>query len=112
MVSGGWISQADRFRWQQQAAAELVAILAAHSDLPLLAWTVTASAGGLSGQILVPGADRRGLFGLWRRALGLEEATEVPSGTGMPVYLHARGVRGGVTVSIAATVFDDEENRR
>ena len=109
MVSGGWITQADRSRWQQRAAAELSAILAAHPDLPLLAWTVAASAGGLSGQILVPDADRRGLFGLWRQALGLEEATEVPSGTGMPVYLHARGVRSGVTVSIAAAVFDDEE---
>jgi hypothetical protein len=114
VVSGGWITQADRSRWQQRAAAELSAILAAHPDLPLLAWTVTASAGGLSGQILVPGADRRGLFGLWRQALGLglEEATEIPSGTGMPVYLHARGVRSGVTVSIAATVFDDEEDGR
>ena len=29
MVTGGWITQADRARWQQQAAAELAAILAA-----------------------------------------------------------------------------------
>jgi hypothetical protein len=70
------------------------------------------SSGGLSGQILVPAADRRDLSGLWRQALGLEEATEIPSGTGMPVYLHARGVRSGVTVRIAATVFDDEEDGR
>jgi hypothetical protein len=28
----------------------------------------------------------------------------------MPVYLHARGVRGGVTVSVTATVVDDEED--
>ncbi|HEX4059471.1 MAG TPA: hypothetical protein VHY58_00495 [Streptosporangiaceae bacterium] len=70
------------------------------------------SSGGLSGQILVPAAHRRDLFGLWRQALGLEEATEIPSGTGMPVYLHARGVRSGVTVRIAATVFDDEEDGR
>lgn len=112
MVNGGWITQGDRSRWQQRAAAELSAILAAHPDLTLVAWTVTASAGGLSGQILVPAEGRRGLFGQWRQALGLEEAAEVPSGTGTPVYLHARGVRGGVTVSIAATVFDDEEDGR
>lgn len=108
-MTGGWITQGDRSRWQQRAAGELGAILAAHPDLPLLAWTVTAAAGGLSGQVLVPAEGRRGLFGQWRQALGLEEATEIPSGAGMPVYLHARGVRGGVTVSIAATVFEDEE---
>ncbi len=70
MVTGGWITQADRSRWQQKAAAELAGILAAHPDLPLLAWTVTAFAGGLSGQVLAPAAGRRGLFGEWRQALG------------------------------------------
>jgi hypothetical protein len=30
MVTGGWITQADRSRWQQRAAGELAAILAAH----------------------------------------------------------------------------------
>ena len=44
------------------------------------------------------------------RALGLDEAAETPSRTGTPVYLHARGMRGGVMVSVAATVFDDEED--
>jgi len=112
-VTGGWISQADRSRWQQRAAAELAVILAAHPDLPLLAWTVTAAAGGLSGQVLFPAEGRRELFGQWQRALALEEATEIPSGTGTPVYLHARGVcGGGVAVSIAATVFDDQEESR
>ena len=109
-MTGGWITQADRSRWQRRAAAELAAILAAHPDLPLLAWTVTASAGGLSGQVLAPAAGRRGLFGKWLQALGLDEAAEAPSAGGTPVYLHARGVRGGVTVSITATVFDGEED--
>ena len=45
MVTGGWITQADRARWQQQAAAELAAILARHPDMPVIAWTVTASGG-------------------------------------------------------------------
>ena len=109
-MTGGWITQADRSRGQQRAAAEVAAILAAHPDLPLLAWTVTASAGGLAGQVLAPAAGRRGLFGEWRQALGLDEAAEVPSAGGKAVYLHARGVRCGVTVSITATVFDGEED--
>ena len=106
-MTGGWITQADRSRWQQRAAAELAAILAAHPDVPLLAWTVTASAGGLSGRVLVPAAGRRALFAQWRQALGLDEVTEIPAAGGTPVYLHARGARGGVTVSVAATIFDD-----
>lgn len=106
----GWITQGDRARWQQRAAAELAVILAAYPDIPLLAWTVTASAGGLSGRVLVPAGGRRELFAQWRQALGLEAPAETASATGTPVYLHARGVRGGVTVSVTATVFDDEED--
>ena len=112
MVTGGWITQAERSRWQQRAAAELAAILKANPDLPVIAWTVTASGGALSGQVLAPAAGRRGLFGQWRQALGLNEVTETPSASGMPVYLHARGVCGGVAVSIAATIFDDGEDGR
>ena len=110
MVTGGWITQADRIRWQQQAVAELAAILAGHPDLPVIAWTVTASGGALSGQVLAPAGGRRGLFGEWRQALGLDDATETPSANGTPVYLHARGIRGGVAVSVTATVFDDGED--
>jgi hypothetical protein len=73
----------------------------------VIAWTVTAAGGALSGQVLAPAEVRHGLFAEWRRALGLDEVTETPSAGGTAVYLHARGVRGGVTVSIAATVFDD-----
>lgn len=109
-MTGGWIRQADRSRWQQQAAAELAAILAGHPDLPVIAWTVTASGGALSGQVLASAAGRRGLFAEWRQALGLDEVTETPSASGTPVYLHARGVRGGVAVSVTATVFDDGED--
>lgn len=111
MVTGGWVTQADRVRWQQRAAGELAAILAAHPDMPVIAWTVTASGGALSGQVLVPAAGRRSLFRQWRQALGLGEVTETPSAIGVPVYLHARGVRGGVTVSLAAAVFDGEDSR-
>jgi hypothetical protein len=112
VVSGGWITQADRSRWQRRAAAGLAAILAAHPDTPVIAWTVTASGGALSGRVLVPAAGRRGLFGEWRQALGLDEVTEIPSANGAAAYLHARGVRGGVAVSVTATVFDGEEGSR
>ena len=112
MVSGGWITQAGRSRWQQRAAAELAAILAAHPGIAVLAWTVTASGGALPGRVLAPAASRRVLFGQWRQALGLEEVTEIPSANGTAVYLHARGVRGGVTVSVTTTVFDSGEEDR
>lgn len=113
MVTGGWITQADRSRWQRQAAAELAVILAGHPDLPVIAWTVAASGGALSGRVLAPGAgSRRGLFAEWRKALGLDEVTETPSAGGTPVYLHARGVRGRVTVSVTAAVFDDSKDIR
>ena len=108
-MSGGWITQADRSRWQQRAAAELAAILDAHPGIPVIAWTVTAVGGALSGQVLAT-AGRRGLFGQWRQALGLGELTETPSAGGTAVYLHARGVRGDVTISITATVVDDGED--
>jgi hypothetical protein len=111
-VTGGWISQGDRSRWQQRAAAELGAILSEHPDIPVIAWTLTASGGALSGRVLAPAAGRRSLFGQWRHALGLDEVTETPSAGGSPVYLHARGIRGGVTVSVTAAVFDHEEDRR
>ena len=111
-MTGGWITQADRSGWQQLAAAELAVILAAHPGIPVIAWTVTASGGALSGQVLAPAGGRRGLFTEWQRALGLDKATETPSRTGTPVYLHARGVRGGVAVSVTATVFDGEEGSR
>ena len=111
-MTGGWITQADRVWWQQRAAGELAAILAAHPDMPVIAWTVTAAGGALAGQVLAPAAGRRGLFAQWRLALGLNEATETPSANGAAVYLHARGVRGCVAVSIAATVFDDGEDGR
>lgn len=109
VVSGAsWVTRADRIRWQQRAAGELAAILAAHPDVPVIAWTVTASGGSLSGQVLGTAAIRRGLFGAWRQALGLEEVTETSSANGAAVYLHARAMRNGVPVSVTATVIAGE----
>jgi hypothetical protein len=42
----------------------------------------------------------------------LDEVTETPSANGAAVYLHARGARGGVAVSVTATVFDGGEDSR
>jgi hypothetical protein len=112
VVTGGWVTQADRVRWQQRAAAELAAVLAGHPELPAIAWTVTASGGALSGQVLIAAAGRRGLFGQWRKALELSDVTETPAAGGTAVYLHARGVRNSVPVSVTATVFDGGEGSR
>src|SRR5258708_21912628 len=100
-----FITQADRAAWQQAAAAELAAILAAHPDVPVIAWTVTASGGSLSGQVLAPAAGRRGLVQQWRQALMLEEVTETPSGNGTAGYLGRRGMRNGFTgIGVGAMV--------
>jgi hypothetical protein len=104
-----FITQDDRAAWQQAAAAELATILAAHPDVPVIAWTVTASGGRLSGQVLIPAARRRVLFDVWRQALGLDEVTETPSANSAAIYLHARAMRNGVPVSVTATVFPGAE---
>ena len=113
-MTGGWITQADRSRWQQRAAAELAAILDAHPDIPVIAWTVDRgrSVPCRPGQRPVPAAQAGGCSGNGGRHWAWTSVTETPSAGGTPVYLHARGVRGGVTVSVTATVFDDEEDGR
>jgi hypothetical protein len=103
VVTGGWVTQAGRARWQQRAAAELAAILAGHPELPVIAWTVTASGGALSGQVLIPAAGRRGLWGQWRKALGPGGVTGTPAAGGAAVYLHARGVRNSVTATVSGS---------
>ena len=109
-MSGGWITQADRSRWQQRAAAELAAILDAHPGIPVIAWTVTAVGGALSGQVLAPRRAGAGCSGNGGRPWAWASSPKPRPRAGQPVYLHARGVRGGVTISITATVFDDEED--
>ena len=54
LVTGGWITQADRERWQRDAVRELAAILDAHPGLPLIAWAVGQSGGSLAGRIAGP----------------------------------------------------------
>ena len=48
------VIQADRARWQRQAAAELTAVLGAHPGLPAIAWTA-----GPAGSVWLHAAARR-----------------------------------------------------
>jgi hypothetical protein len=98
------VSQADRAQWQQQASAELAAILAAHPDLPAITWTITPG-GGLTGQALVPGDPRgsRELFTAWRRALGLQGVQETTMGDGTS-YVRVHASRGTIRVTLTSGV--------
>ena len=78
MVTGGWITQADRARWQQKAAAGLAAILDANPGLPVIAWTVTASGGALSGQVLAPPRAARQLFAAMAAGTGARTRSPRP----------------------------------
>jgi len=80
-VTRGWITQADRERWQRDAVREPAAILDAHSGLPLIAWAVGQSGGSLAGRIAgpVPGA-----------------------GGGSAVWLRASARRGSVRITVTA----------
>jgi hypothetical protein len=98
------ITQADRAGWQRQAARELAAILDDCDDLPLIAWTVGPSGGGLSGRVTgpVPAAGVRGVFTAWQQALGMDDVLEMAVASG--TWLRARARRGGVRVTLTVTV--------
>ena len=78
-MTGGLVTQADRARWQRQAARELAAVLDAHDGLPPITWLV---------------------------ALALDESRERPGGG--TVFLRASARRGGVKVQLTATVFAED----
>jgi hypothetical protein len=99
-VSGGWITQADRAGWQQQAARELAVILEDCGGLPLLAWTVSPAGGSLAGQ--VAGAGAGAAFAAWRQALAMDDVRETSVAAG--AWVRARVWRGGVRVTVTATI--------
>lgn len=106
-MSGGWITQADRARWQRQAVRELALILDAHAELPVVAWAV-APGGGLSGRVIGSApAVARAAFSAWQQALSMDEVPETASGGGAAVWLRARAWRGGVRVTVTAAVLAD-----
>ena len=110
-MTRGWITQADRERWQRDAVRELAAILDAHSGLLLIAWAVGQSGGSLAGRSAgpVPGAGARAAFTAWQHALGLEDVLEVPAAAGgSAVWLRASARRGSVRITVTA-VTDGED---
>ena len=112
MTGAGQITQADRSRWQREAVRELAAVLDAHDDLPVIAWTVGPAGGGLSGRIGgLAHADRvRAAFTAWQQALALDDVVETASAGGAAAYLRARAWRGGVRVTVTAAVFTAGEH--
>jgi hypothetical protein len=92
-VTGGWISQADRERWQRDAVRELAAILDAHPGLPLLGWAVGQSGATLAGKASGPAAGIA--LAAWQQALGLDALAG-------PGLLPARGRRNGVRITVTA----------
>ena len=107
-MTGGWITQADRSRWQLLAARELAVILGDFGDLPLLAWTVVPAGSLLAARLAgpAPAGQVRDTLAAWREALGLEDYREWPGGGGT-TRLHAAGRRGEVRVRIFGSVFEE-----
>jgi len=100
VVTGGWITRADRERRQRDAARELAAILSGCDGLPLIAWTVGTAGGSLTGQ--VAGAGGHAAFTAWRQALAADDVAETAVSGG--TWLRARTWRGGVRVTVTVTV--------
>ena len=109
-MTGSWNTQVEQWLWQRRAVGELTAILAAHRDLPAIAWTVASAGCTLAGQIngRTSAEQVRETFAGWRAALGLHDGVgEYVGGAGM-VYLQAMADLNRVRVRLTATVFDDE----
>ncbi len=110
-MTRGWITQADRERWQRDAVRELAAILDAHAGLLLIAWAVGQSGGSLAGRSAgpVPGAGTRAAFTAWQHAPGLEDVLEVPAAAGgSAVWLRASARRGRVRVTVTAVTGGED----
>ena len=102
MVTGGWITRADRERWQRDAVRELAAILDAHPGLPLIAWAVGPSGGSLSGRIAGAGT-RAALHGL-AAGPGPGGRSRGPGRRERRHLAACPGRRGGVRISVTAMV--------
>jgi hypothetical protein len=106
------IIQADRARWQRQAAAGLAAILDAHPGLGVIAWTAGAAGCVLAGRVtgLAPAGQVRDVSGAWRAALALAEYREHQLGGGV-TWPHAAArdlVRVRLTAAAPAGVQEDQ----
>ncbi|MGP3919180.1 hypothetical protein [Nonomuraea sp. 10N515B] len=102
--------------WQQRAAAQLPAILAAGRGLPPVAWTVGAAGAVIAGRLPRSGRpmSQRAAFEAWRHALGLTMHVGVgpgdPIGRPASAHLSATGTRGGVRVHLSATILCDDHD--
>ena len=110
-MSGFGITQAERAGWQRRAAAELVRILDAHRDLPVIGWTLGPTGATLVGRIdpFVSAAKVRHIWHAWRLALAIEEEpgqTRFGNGT---TYLHCVAERSGIRLTITATILNNDE---
>lgn len=104
------ITDAERAAWQRRAAAELVRILDAHWDLPLITWTVGAAGSVLLGRVSTPtGLRARASFDAWRQALALAEHREHT--TAAVTYLSAKDHRNSVRIVLLADLLDDAGGR-
>jgi hypothetical protein len=107
------IIQADRARWQRQAAGDLAAILDAYPGPGAIAWTAGPAGCVLAGRVngLAPGGQVRDVPGTWRAALALEEYREHQLGGGV-TWLHAAArcdlVRVRLTATVPAGVQEDQ----
>lgn len=103
------ITHGERAGWQRRAARELTAILDAHSELPVIAWTVASAGATVVGHVsgAVPAGQIRKVFHAWRTALTLVEFSQITAGAGR-TYLHAATHRNRVQVRLIATVHDEE----
>jgi hypothetical protein len=109
-VTASWNTQVEQWLWQRRATAELATILAAHRDLPAIAWTVAPAGCTLAGQVsgLASSGQVRATFAGWRAALGLREIVGEHAGGDGTICLQAMADRQQVRVRLTATVFDDE----
>jgi hypothetical protein len=103
------ITRGERAAWQRRATRELAAILNAHPDLPIIAWTVGSAGSFVVGHVngLAPAWQVRQVFDAWRTALTL---TEHPESVGAgATHLRAAAHRDRVHVRLTATVLDEED---
>lgn len=109
-MTGLWDPQAEQWLWQRRAAAELAAILAAHPELPAIAWTVGPAGCTLAGRVApwAPATRVRAVFAGWATALGLHETLGPgAAAAGGVSYLRAGAQRNRVRLALTATVDDE-----
>lgn len=111
-MNGLGITDAERAGWQRRAAAELVRILDAHRNLPVIGWAVGRTGAALVGRIdsFAPAAKVRQVWHAWRLALAVEEdpgQTRFGNGT---TYLRCVAEREGIRLVLTATILNNDED--